>query len=487
MKGTKRITALVLSLIMAIGMVMAVSAASITITPNGGRPEEGTDTTSYTYYELLHASISGDSASYYLTSGETDLKEALEATGAFTFTASADGSQFIAEVADNYKNDGKALAAAVNTDPVKAAALKTGTFQTDGSEAKAEDLEAGYYLVASSLGTNLVLETLKDEEVKEKNEYITSVKTEDKSNLAIDGIVTYTIQVTIPKTTKVGELVTVHDTMDDHLAMVEGSLKAYVGTGASGTEVSLEDGTKKDGETFAKSFAASEDIISNGTVTLTYQAKLKDNAETAKSYLNTAYANTSSFETKPTTVQVYTFGFKVLKNFVDASDDFKETAQATFELQDENNKPVSLVETDATNHIYRKATSTDDTTTTVITADGLRNAEIVGLEKGTYYLVEKTTAAGYNLLTEPVKVEIKDTTATDGGEGAKKPDQTPAYEVFVNDSEAAAEDHEVKIDNQKGSVLPSTGGMGTTIFYIVGIVLILGAVILIVSKKMVRK
>lgn len=41
----------------------------------------------------------------------------------------------------------------------------------------------------------------------------------------------------------------------------------------------------------------------------------------------------------------------------------------------------------------------------------------------------------------------------------------------------------VTIANNKGSNLPSTGGMGTTIFYVVGSILVLGAAILLITKK----
>ena len=106
-----------------------------------------------------------------------------------------------------------------------------------------------------------------------------------------------------------------------------------------------------------------------------------------------------------------------------------------------------------------------DSTDTVITAGeiagGGYNLQINGLAAGTYYLVETDAPEGFNL-TAPVKIEITNTT---GGE-------TPSYSITVNDTED--EDLVVDVVNNRGTILPGTGGMGTVIFTIAGIVLLLG-------------
>jgi len=86
-------------------------------------------------------------------------------------------------------------------------------------------------------------------------------------------------------------------------------------------------------------------------------------------------------------------------------------------------------------------------------------ATIYGLEPGTYYLVETTAPAGYNKLTAPVT-------------------------VTVNDSMAAAYLVDVTVTNSAEFVLPITGGTGTILFTVVGLLLIGGAgVFLIISKR----
>ena len=97
---------------------------------------------------------------------------------------------------------------------------------------------------------------------------------------------------------------------------------------------------------------------------------------------------------------------------------------------------------------------------TVLTTGENGKIEIDGLDADTYYLREVEAPAGYNKLAEDKKVTI--TGATD----------ETTYTTVVT-----------KINNQSGTELPSTGGIGTTIFYIVGGVLVVGAVVLLVTKK----
>lgn len=103
-------------------------------------------------------------------------------------------------------------------------------------------------------------------------------------------------------------------------------------------------------------------------------------------------------------------------------------------------------------------------------SDGILTFE--GLGTGTYYIKELETKAGYNLLPEPVIVTITGTPAA----------ATCTWNVSTN---AEYEDGMVKVlvENNKGSVLPSTGGIGTTIFYVVGGILVVGAAVLLVTKK----
>lgn len=92
-----------------------------------------------------------------------------------------------------------------------------------------------------------------------------------------------------------------------------------------------------------------------------------------------------------------------------------------------------------------------------------------------YYLYETKAPEGYHILTDPVKFKISASYKADGA----------AYEL-VNvkiDNEDESSNLIAKVENKSGSTLPETGGIGTTIFYVVGVVLMLGAGVLLITKR----
>ena len=101
-----------------------------------------------------------------------------------------------------------------------------------------------------------------------------------------------------------------------------------------------------------------------------------------------------------------------------------------------------------------------------------------GLDDGDYKLVETTTPAGYNSISD-----ILFTISAEHEKSSDNPQLTSLtggdlFTGVVRTGQLTAD-----IVNQAGNTLPSTGGMGTTIFYVVGSILVIGAVVLLVSKK----
>ena len=128
---------------------------------------------------------------------------------------------------------------------------------------------------------------------------------------------------------------------------------------------------------------------------------------------------------------------------------------------------------------YAKVTdSTEQTKMQKVTASGTTDANglitFKGLGAGTYYITELKTLGGYNLLTAPITVTITGTPSATGS----------GYSWSVS-SNAKFEDDMVKltVENNKGSVLPITGGIGTTIFYVIGGLLVCGAAVMAITKK----
>lgn len=117
----------------------------------------------------------------------------------------------------------------------------------------------------------------------------------------------------------------------------------------------------------------------------------------------------------------------------------------------ENRDDASILDTDANGAIYLK-----------------------GLDAGIYYLEETKEPDGYNKLDTPVQVEITPNYNDDGTL------LNVSYEVDNTDQGNSST---VSVSNSKGNVLPSTGGMGTTLLYVVGALLVMGAGLVLITKK----
>lgn len=108
---------------------------------------------------------------------------------------------------------------------------------------------------------------------------------------------------------------------------------------------------------------------------------------------------------------------------------------------------------------------------TVVTTNNQGVAEFKGLEDGTYYLRETEAPAGYNLATNDTRVIIE---KTNGDAALEATDEAAVATLLTNTA---------KVPNSTGPELPGTGGIGTTIFYIVGSILVAGAVVVLIAKK----
>ena len=116
---------------------------------------------------------------------------------------------------------------------------------------------------------------------------------------------------------------------------------------------------------------------------------------------------------------------------------------------------------------------------------------VSGLDAGTYYLEETKAPAGYNLLKEPVKLTIQAEISQGDDEAKEDPSLTEVEIVALdkdgNDASTKGDKTDGSVDlvvqNNAGALLPSTGGMGTTLFYIAGAALVLAAGVLLVMKR----
>ncbi|WP_419058304.1 SpaH/EbpB family LPXTG-anchored major pilin [Enorma massiliensis] len=210
-----------------------------------------------------------------------------------------------------------------------------------------------------------------------------------------------------------------------------------------------------------------EDALISNNVTI------DPNTNTANiEFSNNPYNDDERDKTPDDEVRVYSYGFNVFKH----DDENHPLAGAEFMLYTDSDCQHEVLLVADGDNTYRVAT--DDEAGAVIhsiTTDETGTFVINGLDAGTYYLKELTPPDGYYALDDPIKVTI---TAVRGD---------AAGEQVVNKVQISQDDTtdvaQVSVLNSTSPLLPTTGGMGTTIFYVVGAVLVVGAGVGVVVKR----
>ncbi len=183
------------------------------------------------------------------------------------------------------------------------------------------------------------------------------------------------------------------------------------------------------------------------------------------------YDAKASGKTADATTTTYTYGFDLVKTTL-VGDPGQEAHKllngAAFKLYDAKkggNEIVLIQQADGSYHpLVGQETAADriDMTQTA-------KVRINGLDNGTYYLEEVQAPAGYNKVKERIEVKIENAN----------------LDADVNDTDYNGGG--IEVVNRTGAELPSTGGMGTTMFYVLGAVLVLGAAIALVAKRRTRE
>lgn len=357
-------------------------------------------------------------------------------------------------------------------------ATQTVTPVAGATTATIDKLDLGYYLVGSTVGALCSLDTTNPEvTVRDKNEAPTVEKKIAKDghtdNLVPNNSANIGEQVVYQTTINVkpgAKNYVLHDTMDSHLDF-DGILQAHLsdGTNLTNGDYVLQKGPA-DKCTFDISFTdvfynKYRSKIDDGTITkiiFQYSATVKDEAVVKEEMKNTTHLsygdNNTTTEYSETITK--TFGIPVFKY----TKNDQALAGAEFMLSTDPNctdesKTLKFTLNNVTNK-YRFAAH--DGNATLTSLDNGR-IDIEGLKAGTYYLKETKAPDGYNLLKTIQKIEI-------GEDGSIK----------LNNN-AITDD--VKVKNNSGIELPSTGGMGTTLIYLAGIVLVVLSGYVLISKR----
>ena len=175
----------------------------------------------------------------------------------------------------------------------------------------------------------------------------------------------------------------------------------------------------------------------------------------------------TSQETKPEETITRTYAFAVLKFYRNADGKEQGLANAKFKLYTDatcsDDKIVKLKGNGNNRYIVDKS-STDN----ILTSPENGEFVIQGLKAGTYYLKEIEAPKGYNLLAKPIAVNL-----------SIDPNGSGKITIYQDSNEV----NKIKVENKSGSILPSTGGIGTTIFYIAGAFLVLISGVVLIAKK----
>lgn len=214
---------------------------------------------------------------------------------------------------------------------------------------------------------------------------------------------------------------------------------------------------------------------------VTYYGKLTEEAVNHTSSINQAviqYGEDSQFESKASKTDTYTYKLKVVK-YTEQQGSKIALEGAQFQLKKLSGTDVQkTIQLSSCGNVY--TVDPAGTADTIIT-DKSGFFTIQGLDAGTYYLCETKSPDGYNQLAAPIKISISHggTVTYDDSNAVTGID----FELQQPDGSRTPVEGAVPVLNQTGSVLPSTGGIGTTIFYVVGALLMIAALVLFITRK----
>ena len=469
----KKLVNILLVLAMVLGMIPTMVNAEKSYNTNDGKItiKSAKENQVYKIYEVLKLeSFDSDKRAYAYKATEAwerfinsaGIKGTyvnVDAQGYVTWVPAKDNEAGAAEFA------AKALAYAQDeTNNITATATKESGNNTT---VEFTGLNLGYYLVDSSLGALCGLTTTaKEVTIHEKNTAgdmkkevkIDAVNYGESNTASIGDTIEYKIEVTIGKG---AETYTLTDLLDESLTLDVNSISV---TAPNVTDFATINTTATNDYTFKVVIDGSK--LAEGTeVTITYSAVLNEKAKKVNNNKATlVYGNNNKIEKETKT---YTYEFDLIKT--DSSNVLLDGAK--FRLYDAatGGNEIKVILIDEADHIYRVATKAENAAEAITVTDG--KATIFGLGNGTYYLEETKQPEGYNKLASRVEVKV---------ENADNKATTETADNVIKYVRGG-----VRVINYNGTVLPTTGGLGTTLFITIGsLVALMAAVVLVTNKRM---
>ena len=537
MKHMKKIASFLLAAIMVLAMVVPAFAETV----------ENKTTHPYKAYQVFsgtQATGSSELGDIVWGSGVSgaDLLNAIKADNRFKLGTPAVNIFSTANTADDVAKILAANSSVAQAFANVAAVNLTSTATDIAAGATSVDLAAGYYLIvdASTLGSasndaynSALLQITGKEKLTIEKKYdvpsfdkdiIDNGRNVEAADYNIGDTITYELTGTLPNNYDDYETYkyVFHDKYLSKGQAFQNDVKVYVGSVSTANEINPDsvtpttstDGTNQTEITITfnnlknlTNVTKDSKIIVRYTAVLTADANIGSAGNRNEAYLefsnnpNDAGVGTpSTGETPHDYTLVFTYELDAEK--VDGDNNSTRLGGAQFVLKatdgDHNGKYVKL---DANGKISgwldTKPSEVEDNADVaaaaadgvLITAADTGLVNIKGLDAGTYELEEIKAPAGYNKLSAPITLTVAATiTGTDTSTHDTVDPALETLNIKVGNKSAEAGNISTgvvttKIENNKGTTLPTTGGIGTTIFYVLGSILVLGAVILLVTRR----
>ena len=524
MKRMKKIMALMLAAIMMMAMSVTAFAAggtpaaaggnslTVTVKSGAGVPTQTLkDQTIYLYklFDVTESGTTGAKNYAYTVNTVAGYKDAIKSALGTSFTGTTDEEYAAAVLA--LKDTEGAVQKFANDFTTYALTQSPKLAETANSEKITEEnktsytfnnLAAGYYLVyvtgGKEIQSSLVTVDSTTSTVNLKTEAPSITKKADKDTVSIGQVVKYTVTGSIPDTTGYEQYVyKIHDTLTTGLdfvndekgtALTDKTVKVKVkfsetdvtDNGEAPITAAIDTSNSKKMSLDLSEWVRANQANKGKTFTVTYYAKVnKDAVVTNNNQASLEYGNNPNETTKttPSEAKTPTYPLDILK-IKKGSNPEEKLAGAKFSLYttetDAKNGTNPIKVTGSNGNYVVDPASENTVFESVASIEGKNyNLHVNGLAAGDYWLVETEAPAGYNKLTAPIKVTIeKSTDATDENSWTLK-----------NADGNKIENKIVRIENSTGSILPSTGGMGTIIFAVIAAILVLGVAVSFIRDK----
>lgn len=519
MKKTKRLLSLAIATLTAVGLsaVTAISsfaADTYSVTVNDTKAGH-----TYEAYQIFTGKLNEAETTLSDIEWGTGVDGAALLTELKTITAYAD-CESAADVAEALDNASTSVVDEFAAVVAKHLATASKSVASSDGKTVIDGLSVGYYLIkdaaavsGTDAATKFIVELVKDVEVTPKSSVPDVVKKvqdnddgvadkwQDVADYSIGDKVPFQITGTMPSTiADYSEYIYIfHDTLSKGLTFnndVVVKIGDVVITPTAVTNTTTADKNTEITISFddilAAAKAANVTVDANTKVVVTYTATVNSDAivgldgnpnEVYLEFSNNPNADGKgeTGETPKDQVVVFTYKLEVTK--VDGQNATKKLQGAQFTLKNADGKFAKI---DANNKLVGWVDEADAST---LTSDENGFFTVIGLDEGTYTLTEIVAPDGYNLLANPITLVI---TANDIHDvdytGANAADLLTAITLKVDSAAEVSGDAaqglvSTNVENNSGSVLPSTGGIGTTLFFVGGGIIVAAAVIILIARK----